>query len=162
MKLVFNFARFATRSLIGSMVFDSIDEDRGGKMGKEELFEVLHKVRLVCRAPPLPPSLSFLLSLSHALPLFPPQVLFLQNVSPKHTGSLVEFVYDVIEKNMESEDEVEEAERANRVKTGEDHGEIDMEIARVEGVTPVITREIRIGAKERCKRPCLPTAHVTM
>jgi hypothetical protein len=44
-QLVFNFARFATRSLVGSMVFDVIDEDRGGKMNKEELFEVLHKVR---------------------------------------------------------------------------------------------------------------------
>jgi len=115
--LVFNFARFATRSLVGSMVFDAVDEDRGGKMNKEELFEVLHKV------------------------------LFLQNVSPKHTGSLVEFVYDVIEKNMESEDEVDEAERANRAKTGEDQGEIDMEIARVEGVKPVVAKEIRIDGK---------------
>lgn len=44
-RLVFNFARFATNSLVASMVFDAIDEDRGGKMNKEELFEVLHKVR---------------------------------------------------------------------------------------------------------------------
>jgi hypothetical protein len=72
-------------------------------------------------------------------------VLFLQNVPPKYTGSLVEFVYDVIEKNMESEDEVDEAERVNRAKTGEDQGEIDMEIARVEGVKPVVAREVRIG-----------------
>jgi len=53
--LVFNFARFATRSLVGSMVFDAVDEDRGGKMNKEELFEVLHKV--ICPRAHLPPSL---------------------------------------------------------------------------------------------------------
>ena len=30
-----------------------------------------------------------------------------QNVEPKHTGSLVEFVYDVVEKNIDSDDELE-------------------------------------------------------
>ena len=43
-KLISNFSRFAVRSLIGTMVFDVIDEDRTGLMSKPELFEYLHKV----------------------------------------------------------------------------------------------------------------------